>query len=372
MNIPIPPFLRNFNLGGLNLGSLNPFKKEGGFVALDIGSSSVKMVEAAGEKSGYRLVNVGILPLPPTAVQNNMVADKDVVVKTIQSLIQAHGVKATRVISAVPGRAVIIKKIQLPAQEQAELEANVEFEATNVIPESLENVNLDYQVLGYGDDGSKMDVLLVAVKKEIINSYTQVIQEAGLTPAVMDVDYFAMESMYETNYEIQPDTVVGLIHVGARYTSINALKNGVSTFTGDLQIGGEAFTESLAKALQISYDQAETLKVTGMLEGKKSTDLESLLKPTCESLAEEISRTLSLYAGMAAEEGIHSIYLSGGSAKVPGLCALLGEKMGVPVQLAEPFRGFSLARSIDKDYLTESALVLAVGAGLSIRRPGDK
>lgn len=367
MNIPIPPFLKNINFSGLN-----PFRKEAGFIALDIGSSSIKMVEAAGEKTGYRLASVGMLPLPPTAVQNNMVAEKDVVVKTIQSLIHANGIKATQVISAVPGRAVIIKKIQLPAQEQAELEANVEFEATNVIPESLENVNLDYQVLSYIDDGSKMDVLLVAVKKEIINSYTQVIQEAGLTPAIMDVDYFAMENMYEANYEIQPDTVVGLIHIGARYTSINVLKNGVSTFTGDLQVGGEAFTEGLVQALQVSYDQAETFKVTGLLEGKKSADLESLLKPTCESLAEEVSRTLSLYAGMAAEEGIHSIYLSGGSAKVPGLCALLGEKMGVPAQLSEPFRGFSVARNIDKDYLAESALLLAVGAGLSIRRPGDK
>ena len=363
----LPAFWKNINLGGLN-----PFRKEEGFVALDIGSSSIKMVEASGEKSGYRLVNVGVLPLPPTAVQNNMVADKDVVVNTIQSLIQANGIRATRVISAVPGRAVIIKKIQLPAQGQEELEANVEFEATNVIPESLENVNLDYQVLNYTEDGSKMDVLLVAVKREIINSYTQVIQEAGLTPAIMDVDYFAMENMYEVNYEIQPDNVVGLIHIGARYTSINVLKNGVSTFTGDLQVGGEVFTESLVQALQISYDQAESFKVTGLLEGKKGADLEALLKPPCDSLAEEVSRTLSLYAGMAAEEGIHSVYLSGGSAKVPGLCSLLGEKLGVPVQLAEPFRGFNVARNIDKDYLSESALVLAVGAGLSIRRLGDK
>lgn len=363
----LPAFWKSIDLAGLN-----PFRKEEGFVALDIGSSSIKMVEAIGEKNGYRLVNLGILPLPSTAVQNNMIAEKDVVVKTIQSLIQANGVKATRVVSAVPGRAVIIKKIQLPAQGEAELEANVEFEATNVIPESLENVNLDYQVLSFLDDGSKMDVLLVAVKKEIINSYTQVIQEAGLTPAIMDVDYFAMENMYEANYEIKPDAVVGLIHIGARYTSINVLKNGISTFTGDLQVGGEAFTESLVQALQVSYDQAETFKVTGLLEGKKNADLESLLKPMCGSLADEVSRTLSLYAGMAAEEGINSVYLSGGCAKVPGLCPLLGEKLGVPVELADPFRGFNVTRSIDKDYLAESALVLAVGAGLSIRRQGDK
>lgn len=370
MKIPsfkIPPFWKQLNLGGMSL-----FRQEGGFVALDIGSSSVKMVEAVGEKNGYRLLNLGILPLPPTAVQNNMIADKDVVVKTIQNLIQANGVKATRVVSAVPGRAVIIKKIQLPAQEEAELEANVEFEASNVIPETLENVNMDYQVLNYVEDGSKMDVLLVAVKKEIINSYTQVIQEAGLTAAIMDVDYFALENMYETSYEVKPDEGVGLIHIGARYTSINVLKGGISSFTGDLPVGGEAFTETLSEALQISYDQAETFKVTGLLEGKKDADLAALVRPTCESLAEEIGRTLSLYGAMAGDEGINCMYLSGGGAKIPGFAPILSHRLGVPVELAEPFRGFSLSRHIDKDYMADAALVLAVGAGLAIRRPGDK
>jgi type IV pilus assembly protein PilM len=356
----------------INLGAFGPFRKEEGFVALDIGSSSIKMVEAIGEKSGYRVVNLGILPLPPTAVENNVIADHDVVAKTIQSLLQANGVKAKRVISAVPGRAVIIKKIQLPAQSEQELEANVEFEATNVIPESLENVNLDYQVLSYVDDGSKMEVLLVAVKKDIINSYTEAIEAAGLSPVVMDVDYFALEGMYEANYEIKPDEVVCLIHLGARYTSINILKSGITTFTGDLPVGGDTFTEGIQRELQVSYDQAETFKITGLLEGKKGTDLEMLLKPTCEALADEIGRTLSLYGAMTVEEGINKVYLSGGGAKVPGLVALLGERLGVSAELAEPFRGFTVAKNIDKDYLNDAATSLAVGAGLAIRRPGDK
>ena len=356
----------------LNFAAVNPFGREEGFVALDIGSSSIKMVEAVGEKNGYRLVNLGILPLPSTAVQNNMVMEKEIVAKTIQNLIRANGVKATKVISVVPGRAVMIKKIQLPTQEEKELEANVEFEATNVIPENLENVNLDYQVLNYLDNGNKMEILLVAVKKEIINSYTQVIQEAGLTPAIMDVDYFAMENMYEVNYEPKPEEIIGLIHIGACYTSINVLKNGVSTFTGDLPVGGEAFTESLMHELHISYDQAETLKVTGLLEGKRSMDLESLLGPSCDSLSDEVRHTLSLYGTMAAEEGIHSIYLSGGSAKVPGLSQLIKEKLGVPVHLSEPFRSFSVAKHIDRDYLNESSLALAIGSGLAVRRLGDK
>jgi len=360
-------FLKN-----IDLRRLSGFRRDEGFVALDIGSSSVKMVEATGDKSGYHVVNLGICPLPPTAVQNNMVVEKEAVVKAIRSLLHAGKVKATQAICSVPGRAVIIKKIQLPTQSEQELEANMEFEAQNVIPESLENVNLDYQILDYLEDGNNMEVLLVAVKKEIVNSYTEALEEAGLTPSVMDVDYFAMENMYEINYEPKPDEMVGLIHIGARYTSINVLKNGVSTFTGDLPVGGKEFTEGLMESLKISYDEAETLKITGLLDGKKSEDLESLLKPTCVSLSEEISHTLSLYGTMAGEEGVHTIYLSGGSAKVAGLAPILEKKLGVSVLLAEPFRGFSVARSVDKDFLNESALAFSVVAGLSIRRPGDK
>ncbi len=355
-----------------NISALNPFQKKGKFVAIDIGSSSIKMVEAIPEKNGYYLANLGVLPLPSTAVQNNMVVEKKIVAETIRNLIESNGVKANLVVSSVPGRAVIIKKIQLPAQGEEELAANVEFEATNVIPEALENVNLDYQILGYLGDGSQMEVLLVAVKKEIVQSYTETIQAAGLIPTIMDVDYFALENMFEISYEPKLDEVVGLIHIGARYTSINVLKNGISTFTGDLPVGGESFSESLTQQLPISSGQAEDLKITGLLEGKEDVNLESLLQPTCISLAEEISRTLSLYGTMAGEEGIHSIYLSGGSAKAAGLCQVLKDKPGVPVELSEPFRGFNVAKNIDRDYLNESALALAVGAGLAIRRHGDK
>jgi type IV pilus assembly protein PilM len=189
----------------------------------------------------------------------------------------------------------------------------------------------------------------------------------------MDVDYFAMESMYELNYESQSaGEIIGLIHIGSRYISINVLSNGLSTFTGDLPVGGEEFTEALRRTMQISNETAEILKVTGVLDGKPHPDLEGLLRPTAETLAEDIRRTLSLYGAIASEDGIRTIYLSGGSAKVRGLTTVLEEKLGVPVQLVDPFRGFQLEKNIDPAYLTESASQLGIGVGLAIRRPGDK
>ena len=157
-----------------NLGFLNPFQSKDGFVALDIGSSSIKLAETAFERNGFRLCSLGILPLPPDAIQQNMVVEPAPLVEAVRQLIKEHGVSATKVICAVPGRAVIMKKIQMPRQTDEELETNIEFEANNVIPENLANVNLDYQVLKLLDGGNKMEVLLVAVKKDIVNSYAEV------------------------------------------------------------------------------------------------------------------------------------------------------------------------------------------------------
>ena len=361
-------FWKNINFG-FSLGG------NGGFVALDIGSSSIKMVEATVDKSGYRILSLGILPVPINAIQNNMVVDSKPVVETIRKLIDASGVKSKQVISAVPGRAVIMKKVQMPKQEAGELETNIEFEAQNVIPENLENVNLDHQVLSQSDDGNRMDVLLVAVKKEIVNSYAETIEAAGLTPVVMDVDYFALENMYEANYATDAEKgVVGLIHIGAQYTSITLLHNGISTFTGDLSMGGGAFTDRLDQQLHVGVEAAEAFKMTGLLEGKKGLDLAAALGPMSEELAEEIRRTVSLYGAVPAEdgEGLKTIYLSGGGAKLTGLRVLLEERMSVPVKLSEPFRGFTVNKNIDRDYLVESAPYFAVGVGLSIRRPADK
>jgi type IV pilus assembly protein PilM len=363
-------FLKNFHLG-----SLNPLTSNDGYVALDIGSSSIKMVETAVDKNGYRVLSLGILPLPENVIQNNMVVDAKPVVDVVRRLIQENGVKSKQVISAVPGRAVIMKKVQMPKQEAAELEANIEFEAQNIIPDSLQNVNLDYQVVHEADDGNKMDVLLVAVKKEIINSYADAIEAAGLTPSVMDVDYFALENMYEANYGAETENgVVALIHIGAQYTSITLLQNGISIFTGDLSLGGAYFTDTLARELGLEVEAAEALKTTGLLDGNKEADFEGTLRSTSEELADEVRRTVSLYGAVPSEDGdgLKAIYLSGGGAKLAGLRIMLEERMGVPTRLSEPFRAFNVRRNIDRNYLLDAAPYFAVGAGLSIRRPGDK
>lgn len=345
---------------------------EKGYLSLDIGSSSVKMLEVRGSGESLRIVNAGIAQLPTNAIQGNVVQDPDDVARTIRTLVANQKFKATEVIAAIPGPAVIIKRATFPVQSPQELEETILFEAGNFIPESLENVNLDYQILDSAQDTNEVDVLLVAVRKDVINSYVTAISDAGLTPIIVDVDYFALENMFERNYAPGPEDVVALINIGARYSSINIMKGGRSAFTGDVPVGGRQFTEALSQELGVNYDEAEDLKIFGSDEDAKRQSIENVLGSASDQLLDEIQRALSFFWTGSAEEQIHAVYLSGGSAHLPGLVEAMGERLQIPVIFSDPFRTLSIGRQVEEQFLLDHASALAVSVGLATRKPGDK
>jgi type IV pilus assembly protein PilM len=208
-----------FSLSKLFTSSLSGlFRRDSHYVSLDIGSSTLKFLEVDGTGQQLTIRSFGSAPVPSSAVQNNMIVEPDAVAGIIKGLLKKAGATASEAITAVPGPAVIIKKLQLPSQAPAELENSVLFEAGNFIPESLENVNLDYMITDVLEKERQFEVLLVAVKRDIINSYTSTVRLAGLEPVVVDVDYFALENMYELNYPPSEQDVVALVNIGARYS----------------------------------------------------------------------------------------------------------------------------------------------------------
>lgn len=360
-------------LAGLGRSALSLFARGGhGLLALDIGSSCVKLVETDGPAGNIRLLAAGIAPLPPTAVQNNLIQDPDVVAQTIRDLVRRTGARSKDVVTAVPGPAVMIKKIHLPpGGDEANLDQQVMLEAGSAIPEHLDNVTLDYQVIGY-NDREDLEVLLVAVKKDIVNSYTSVIRDAGLVPAIVDVDYFALENMFELNYDVDETQVIGLVNVGARYCSINILRAGRSSFTGDIPVGGAEFSDVLMRNLGVSAEEAELLKAGGTARDLGRDQIEAALTPAVQFLVEEIHRALSFYWRSDAEEPLSAVYLSGGTARTEGLARMLSERLETPVEVADPLARVTLARAVDADFVRRNAASLAVTVGLAARRVGDK
>ena len=343
-------------------------------VGLDIGSASVKLVSLKEKKGGYALQAFGAAPLPPEAIVDGALMNSGAIVQAIKDLVGKQKVKAKDVAIGVRGHSVIIKKISLPRMNQEELDESIQWEAEQYIPFDVKDVNIDTQILSDGDAAGQMDVLLVAAKKDMINDYTSVCAEAGLTAVVVDVDAFAVQNAFEESYDAPGETVV-LVNVGAAVTNINVVSGGVATFTRDVTMGGNAFTEEIQKQLNVSYDEAEALKVGGHGESDAVVpqEVERVMQGVADQLAGEVQRSLDFYAATAAEHRIGRIFLSGGTARVPALFKAIEARAGVPVEILNPFKNIEIDNHrFDPAAILAAAPAAAVAVGLALRRPGDK
>jgi type IV pilus assembly protein PilM len=344
-------------------------------VGLDIGSSGVKLVQLKEKRGGFSLQAFGVAPLPPEAIVDGALMNSAAIVQSIQELVAQQKVKAKEVAIGIRGHSVIIKKITVPRQSQEELDESIPFEAEQYIPFDVKDVNIDTQILTpEGDAAGQMDVLLVAAKKDMINDYISVCAEAGLTATVVDVDAFAVQNAFEVNYDASGGTVV-LINVGAAVTNINILSQGITTFTRDITMGGNAFTEEIQKQLTISYDEAEALKVGGQGESDAVVpqEVERVIQGVADQLAGEIQRSLDFYAATAADSRVSRVFLSGGTARIPALFRVIEARAGVPVEILNPFKNIEVDnRRFDPALILAAAPSAAVGVGLALRSAGDK
>ena len=236
-------------------------------VGLDIGSSSVKAVECAVRNKRVELLHVGVAPIPAEAIVQGAFLNSGAIVEAIREAMDSAGIKTKTVATAVSGHSVIVKKISLPSMTREELEESIRWEAEQYIPFDINEVNLDFQILHGAEMEGQMDVLLVAAKKDLIDDYVHVITDAGLTPAVIDVAAFAVENAFEANYDLRGEDVVALVNIGSQVVNINIVANGAPAFTRDISTGGSAYTEEIQKALSVSWDEAERMKIGGRGEG---------------------------------------------------------------------------------------------------------
>lgn len=345
-------------------------------VGLDIGSGSIKVCQLKQAKKNYALQNFGMVQLPPEAIVDGALMNSNAVVDAIQELMQSQKIKTKEVATSVSGHSVIIKKINLPQMTPDELEESIQWEAEQYIPFDINDVNIDVQILNTeSTQAGQMDVLLVAAKKDMVNDYTSVIMEAGLTPVVVDVDSFAVQNMFEVNYEVPRSETVVLINIGAAVTNINVLANGISTFTRDISIGGGQFTDAIQKALNVSYDEAEALKLGGGADTDAVVpqEVERVLQTESEAIANEVQRSLDFYAATSADAHLARIFLSGGSSKIPALIKTIERRTSVPVEVVNPFRNIDISgRGFNVDYLKNVAPMAAVSVGLALRGAADK
>jgi len=343
-------------------------------VGLDIGCSSIKLVELREDKKGYKLQNLAISPLPPEAIVDGALMDSVTIVDAIRDVISNSKTKTKDVVSSVSGHSVIVKKISLPFMTEAELEESIQWEAERYIPFDINDVNIDFQIFGAAPENPEvMDVVLVAAKKDIINDYVSIIIEAGLNPIIIDIDSFALENMLTINYDIAKEETVAIVNVGASVANINIVKNNISAFTRDIFKGGNQITEEIQRQLHVDHEEAEKIKVGSKVDPTSQSVIENVLKTASESLAVEIGNSLDFFQSTTTYEKIAKLYLSGGGSKIKDFDMTLQQQIGIPVEIANPFKKVEFSgRSFDLEYLREIGPVMAVGVGLASRKVGDR
>lgn len=358
-----------FDISGLFVGGKQ-------LAGLDIGSSCIKLAEIHETSKGCVLSRFSQMPLAKGIIVDGAVMEPKALTETIKALCKQSGCKRKNVVTSISGHAVIVKKVTFVHMGEEDLRELIHDEAGKYLPfDDMGAVAYDFQILGDNPyNPTQMEVLLVAAKKEIIDGYTEVIQAAGLVPAIMDVDSFALETMYEENYDFEQDDVAVLTNIGASITNLNVVKGGMSIFTRDFTLGGNSVTEAIAGALGIPFDEAEKAKIEGQGDDEQARALfrEGVIVHA-EPICSEIERSVDYFRSTFGAESIKQVLLSGGGAMIPGIVDDLTRRLGVETEVINPFRKITYDKNVlNRETADSIGPVAAVCVGLALRKVGDK
>jgi type IV pilus assembly protein PilM len=354
---------------------INFFKKNHNVVGLDIGASSLKVVELEKDGVSVRLLNCGIMPIPKQAIVESTIMDGNALIKCIRELFTSLKIKNKQVAISLSGNSVIIKKIKMALMDEDALKDAIKWEAEQYIPFDINDVIIDYHVLSRDEENEKMDLVLVAAKTEMIHDYSSLCTEAGLTPQIVDVDSFAIENCVNFNYQLISDEVYVLINVGSSMTNINILSGNTSVFTRDINIGGDYFTDEIQKILNIPFDQAEAIKLGQVFKDKDAQrkailphDVQDCIRSSSETLAMELHKSIDYFTTTFPDKEVSKIYLSGGCAKISGIVDVLSLEIDRPVEVVNPFSKISFSDGdFDSQSISSLSPVFSVAMGLSLR-----
>jgi type IV pilus assembly protein PilM len=343
------------------------FGRKKSTVGLDIGSGLIKVAVVDHSKKGQpELAKVAIQPLMQDAIVEGEVMDPGVVAEAIQAALASAGVKSKSVVTAVGGRDVIIKKIQIERVKEQQARELMRWEAEQHVPFDMESVELDFQILDPEGEGLEMNVLLVAAKRELVDAKVRVLTDAGLEPAMVDVDAFALHNAFELNYPDAMQGMVALVNVGHDVTNINILEEGIPILTRDLTLGTRHVREGLQRERGLSADEADAL-IKGF---DRSPHLDSVLESRGEEIAVGLERAVAFLASNTrGTVAVASVFTCGGGARMPGLSEVLAARMRLEVQMANPLAALSVRDGALEGYVTdEVAPLLMLPIGLALRQ----
>ena len=337
---------------------------------MDISASSVKVLELSQAGEHFRVERYAVEPMPQNAMVEHSITEVDQVAQAIARAVKRSGTRLKHAALAVPGSHVISKIVSMPAGlSDRDMQTQIEMEADRHIPYPLDEVNMDFHVLGATSEGAdQVNVLLAACRKEIVDDYAAVADGAGLTPTVIDIETYAMENAYGLIARNMPgagmEKTVAVMDIGATTTTINVMHNSRSVYTRDHTFGGRQLTEEIQRRYGLSYEEAGLAKKQGGLPDNYQTDV---LRPFMEALCQEVMRALQFFYSSSPFNSVDQVLLAGGCAQIAGIDELVAARVGVAAAVANPFSSMSLATRIKPQMLGADAPSLMISCGLALR-----
>ncbi|MBL3528088.1 MAG: pilus assembly protein PilM [gamma proteobacterium endosymbiont of Lamellibrachia anaximandri] len=349
-------------------------RKNPPLIGIDISSTTIKLLELSKNvgRTGamYRVEAYGVEPLPPNAVVEKNIADVDAVGEAIRAVVNRSGTRAKQVAVAVSGSAVITKVISMPsALSDQDMESQIQLEADQYIPYPLEEVNIDFEVLGPSDKNPELvDVLLAASRSENVDDRVAAMELAGLNAAIVDVEAYAMENACTQLVDQLPergvDQTIAVADIGATTTTLNVLHNNKIIYTREQNFGGRQLTEEIQRRYGLSLEEAGMAKRQG---GLPDNYVPEVLEPFKEAMVQQVSRSLQFFFSSSAFSSVEHIVLAGGSSSIPGVDELTEEKLGTPASVANPFANMSVSSKVKPQALSADAPALMIACGLALR-----
>ena len=352
--------------------ALDFFKtKSPSLIGVDIASTSIKLIELSQTgKGSFRLERYAIEALPKDTVADGNIANLDQVSDALKRGWKRLGSRNRNIAMSLPAAMVITKKIIVPSgQKEEELELTVEAEANQYIPFALDEVNLDFQILGPAPNNpDEVEVLIAASRKEKVEDRVAIAEAAGLRPRVMDVESYATQEVFGLIAPSLPangrDQNIALVDIGAHVTHFYVLRNSQFLFSRDQAFGGNQLTQDIQRAFNLSPEEAESAKKNQGLPENYDSDV---LQPFMETLALEITRALQFFFTSTSHSQVDQVVLAGGCAALPGIDELVSKRAGVATAIANPFAAMQASERIRPRQLAQDAPMLLIATGLALR-----
>lgn len=337
-------------------------------IGIDLGSSSIKLVELEASGGGFNLVSFGVVPTPQDSISNGLISESGNLSGAISSFIQESKTKTKNSVTGMWGSSIIIKKISIPRVDSKVLRETIRFEAEQYIPFEISSVALTHVVLGTNQSSDTMDVLVIAAKSDQLVQYVEAISLSGLKCSIMDANCIALANCFELNYGVQANETIALMNFGAETTNFVVTHNGEMIFCRDIGVGGNNISTEISRSLGVSISEADTFKISALAGAEVPDEVHTIISSEIEKMVEEIKNSFDFFSASNVGFNVSRVFFSGGSAHLSSLIQQVAISLGMTFEKMDPFKKVKVnTKKFNINYLEKISYLAPIAVGLAAR-----